>query len=61
MFALSLKTRATLKDLLHLAWPVVLARVGIMVMGLTDAVVVGNYSGVELAEVRSTGASLPCR
>jgi len=42
-------TRATLKDLLHLAWPVVLARLGIMTMGLTDVIVVGNYSGLELA------------
>jgi len=49
MFALSLQTRATLKDLLHLAWPVVLARIGIMTMGLTDAIVVGNWSGLELA------------
>ncbi|MBW8302664.1 MAG: MATE family efflux transporter, partial [Brevundimonas sp.] len=49
MLALSLQTRATLKDLLHLAWPVVLARIGIMTMGLTDVIVVGNYSGLELA------------
>jgi MATE family multidrug resistance protein len=49
MFALSLQTRVTLKDLLHLAWPVVLARIGIMTMGLTDAIVVGNYASRELA------------
>ncbi|MDZ4112350.1 MAG: MATE family efflux transporter [Brevundimonas sp.] len=49
MSLLSLQTRATLKDLLHLAWPVVLARIGIMTMGLTDVIVVGNYSGLELA------------
>lgn len=49
MTMLSLQTRATLKDLLHLAWPVVLARIGIMTMGLTDVIVVGNYSGLELA------------
>ena len=49
MTFLSLQTRATLKDLLHLAWPVVLARIGIMTMGLTDVIVVGNYSGLELA------------
>lgn len=49
MFALSLQTRSTLKDLLHLAWPVVLARIGIMTMGLTDAIVVGNYSSEQLA------------
>lgn len=42
-------TRIALKDLLTLAWPVVLARIGIMTMGLTDALVVGNYAGRELA------------
>ncbi|QQQ18423.1 MATE family efflux transporter [Brevundimonas vitis] len=42
-------TRSTLRDLLTLAWPVVLARIGIMTMGLTDAIVVGNHSGEELA------------
>ena len=49
MFTLSPATRVTLKDLLHLAWPVVLARVGIMTMGLTDAIVVGHYASRELA------------
>jgi MATE family multidrug resistance protein len=49
MFSLSLQTRSTLRDLLNLAWPVVLARIGIMTMGLTDVIVVGNYSGIELA------------
>ena len=37
-----------LREFLTLAWPVILARVGIMLMGLTDAVVVGNYSAREL-------------
>lgn len=37
-----------LAELLTLAWPVVMARLGIMVMGLTDAVVVGRYSAREL-------------
>jgi multidrug resistance protein, MATE family len=46
---LSLSTRTVLRDLLALAWPVVLARIGIMVMGLTDAVVVGNFASTELA------------
>ena len=46
---LSATTRTTLRDLLTLAWPVVLARIGIMTMGLTDAIVVGNYAGEELA------------
>ena len=49
MFSLSSKSRTTLRDLLALAWPVVLARLGIMTMGLTDAIVVGNYSGEQLA------------
>ena len=38
-----------LQALLTLAWPVVLSRLGIMVMGLTDAIVVGRYSADELA------------
>ncbi|RZJ16914.1 MAG: MATE family efflux transporter [Brevundimonas sp.] len=42
-------TRATLSELLTLAWPVVLARIGIMTMGLTDAIVVGHYASRELA------------
>lgn len=41
--------RTTLKDLMVLAWPVVLARIGIMTMGLTDAIVVGHHSSRELA------------
>ncbi|WP_292050748.1 MULTISPECIES: MATE family efflux transporter [unclassified Brevundimonas] len=41
--------KQTLKDLMVLAWPVVLARVGIMTMGLTDAIVVGHHSSTELA------------
>lgn len=46
---LSPATRATTRELLTLAWPVVLARIGIMTMGLTDAIVVGNYASRELA------------
>ncbi len=49
MIGFNVQTRATLKDLLHLAWPVVMARIGIMTMGLTDVIVVGNWSGLELA------------
>lgn len=37
-----------LGELLRLAWPTVLARLGIMAMGLTDAIVVGHYSATEL-------------
>jgi MATE family multidrug resistance protein len=39
---------ALLRELLGLSWPVVLARVGIQTMGLTDAVVVGRWSAQEL-------------
>ena len=49
MIGFNVQTRATLKDLLQLAWPVVLARIGIMTMGLTDAIVVGNFASRELA------------
>ena len=49
MLALSPDNRIAVRALLTLAWPVVMARIGIMVMGLTDALVVGNYSGTELA------------
>ena len=37
-----------LGELLKLAWPTVLARLGIMAMGLTDAIVVGHHSATEL-------------
>lgn len=40
--------RADLAQLLKLSGPVVLARLGIMTMGLTDAVVVGRFSAKEL-------------
>jgi len=40
--------RSDLSDLLRLAAPVVGARLGIMTMGLSDAVVVGRYSAREL-------------
>ncbi len=40
--------RADLGQLLKLSGPVVLSRLGIMAMGLTDAVVVGRYSAREL-------------
>ncbi|MGB3722866.1 MAG: MATE family efflux transporter [Pacificimonas sp.] len=41
--------RSQLRPLLTLAWPVVMSRLGIMVMGLTDTIVVGRYSADELA------------
>ena len=40
--------RNELGQLLKLAGPVVLARLGIMTMGLTDAIIVGRYSATEL-------------
>lgn len=40
--------RADLSTLLKLSGPVVMSRLGIMTMGLTDAVVVGRYSATEL-------------
>lgn len=40
--------RGSLRELLRLGSPVVLSRLGIMAMGLTDAIVVGHYSSVEL-------------
>jgi MATE family multidrug resistance protein len=49
MIAFSPQTRHTLRELTHLAWPVVMARLGIMTMGLTDAIVVGHYASRELA------------
>jgi MATE family multidrug resistance protein len=38
----------TYAELLRLAGPNVLSRLGVMAMGLTDAIVVGHYSAVEL-------------
>ncbi len=40
--------RRDLFALLNLAWPVILSRLGIMAMGVTDTVVVGRFSPVEL-------------
>lgn len=40
--------RADLAELLRLAGPVVASRVGVMTMGLTDTIVVGRFSAVEL-------------
>jgi MATE family multidrug resistance protein len=39
---------ADLRELTRLAGPVILNRLGVMVMGLTDAIVVGRYSAREL-------------
>lgn len=35
-------------ELWKLSWPVVLSRLGIMAMGLSDAIVVGRFSATEL-------------
>jgi MATE family multidrug resistance protein len=43
-----LRTSERLGELLSLAWPVILARLGIMTMGLTDAIVVGHFSAEQL-------------
>jgi len=40
--------RRDLVELLHLAWPVILSRLGIMMMGLVDTIIVGRYSTAEL-------------
>jgi MATE family multidrug resistance protein len=40
--------RTELAELLKLSWPVVISRLGIMAMGLSDAVVVGRYSATQL-------------
>src|SRR5258705_2936606 len=40
--------RSELGALLKLSWPVVLSRLGIMAMGLSDAIVVGRYSATQL-------------
>jgi MATE family multidrug resistance protein len=44
----TLSVRAELAELLKLAGPVVASRLGVMVMGLTDALVVGRYSAEQL-------------
>src|ERR1700712_5267618 len=40
--------RVELAELLKLAGPVVISRLGIMAMGLSDAIVVGRYSATQL-------------
>lgn len=40
--------RSELAQLLKLSWPLVISRLGIMAMGLSDAIVVGRYSATEL-------------
>ena len=40
--------RTEAAELWGLSWPVVVSRLGIMTMGLSDAIVVGRYSATEL-------------
>src|SRR6476659_5532780 len=40
--------RTELAELLKLSGPVVISRLGIMAMGLSDAIVVGRYSATQL-------------
>ncbi|KRB40122.1 MATE family efflux transporter [Phenylobacterium sp. Root700] len=40
--------RAQTAELWKLSWPVVISRLGIMTMGLSDAIVVGRYSATQL-------------
>ena len=47
-------------ELLRLAGPVVLSRLGIMVMGLTDAIVVGHYSARQLGFHAMAWAPVRC-
>ena len=42
-------TRAAFAALYHLSWPVIMSRVGVMLMGLMDTIIVGRYSSVQLA------------
>jgi len=42
------QTRAAFAALYRLSWPVVLSRLGFMLMGLMDTLVVGHYSSAEL-------------
>src|ERR1700759_4440677 len=45
---LDLPVRTELAELLKLSGPVVISRLGIMAMGLSDAIVVGRYSATQL-------------
>jgi MATE family multidrug resistance protein len=38
-----------IKTLMTLAWPVVISRIGILTLGITDTVVVGHYASEHLA------------
>ena len=40
-----------IRDLLALAWPVVISRTGILTLSITDTVMVGHYASEHLAYV----------
>ena len=42
------ETRAAFAALYRLSWPVVMSRLGFMLMGLMDTLVVGHFSSAEL-------------
>lgn len=48
-FPVSGAAKTALKSLLSLSWPVVISRLGIMLMGFVDTVLVGHYSATELS------------
>ena len=50
-----LPVRTELAELLKLSGPVVISRLGIMAMGLSDAIVVGRYSATQLGYPRWAG------
>lgn len=54
----SLLWRRDLAALLRLTGPVALTRIGVMAMGLTDAIVVGRYSAIQLS-YQALGWTLP--
>lgn len=47
--AVSARLSRTVRELLRLAWPVVIARAGILMMAFADIVMVGRYATAELA------------
>ena len=53
--------RSDIVELARLAGPVVAGRVGMMAMGLTDAIVVGRYSAAQLGYHALAWAVTTCR
>ena len=50
-FAAILPARSSLRELLQLAFPVVVVQVGLMLMGVVDSIMVGRVSAAALAGV----------